>query len=120
MIDEALRAAHESTKGRSNWSLSEFLDMTAGWDVHPVLLGGVVVGAVLIKGPEIHACINSKAHGLWMNKRILALLDCVVERHGMAVTRVMSASKAGVDFVTRLGFKLESEQNGVMVWVLKR
>ena len=100
-----LLKAYESLKDRApGLTLDDFLKMAEGWDVHPVDVAGEPVGAVMLCGPEVHACIVPKARGLWCSKRMLRLLDEVIERHGHALTRVGRGSSEGHEFVSRLGF----------------
>lgn len=100
---DALTAAYESAADRlCGLSLDDFMAAVAGWDVHPVTVGGAVVGAVLVNGPEIHACVKREACGRWMSRRLLGVLDQVVKRYGFAVTS--ATTDDGVRFVQRLGF----------------
>jgi hypothetical protein len=74
----------------------------ANWEVHPVLVDHTVVGAVLIFGPEIHACI-SDGYGRWLTKGILRnTLWGVLDEYGYATTS--ATTPAGEQFVKRLGF----------------
>ena len=71
-------------------------------DVHPVVVDGSIAGAVLVDGPELHACVMPWAIGRWMRKTHLKLIDGVIAKHGKAVTS--ATTDAGKQFVLRLGF----------------
>ena len=70
--------------------------------VHPVDVGGQPVGAVIVKGAEIHACIDPAARGLWMSRKLLRVLQAVVDQFGAATTH--ATTESGRQFVVRLGF----------------
>lgn len=88
--------------GRWNVSREDFARHVEGWDVHPVTLDGQTVGAVLVKGPEIHACI-AEGFGRWFRREQAAILNAVIDKHGYAQTQ--ATTEAGIRFVQRLGFK---------------
>jgi hypothetical protein len=106
---EALCAAWESTRSRADWSFAEFCELTNGWDCHAVTVDGQIAGAVMVKGPEIHACILPAFKGRWMSKAMLRILRGVVAEHGMAITH--ATTHEGARFVERLGFRLEGTKH---------
>lgn len=63
---------------------SEFEKSLQGWDIEPVQEGEKVVGAFLIRGPELHF---SKFDGMAASKRHLDRLAKLIEQHGYAITR---------------------------------
>lgn len=114
----SLHAAWESLAARSGLSWDEFRQLVDGWEVHPVTLAGEAVGAVLVNGPEIHACIK-EGYGRWFRKEQIGVLNEVIRRHGYAQTS--ATTPAGLEFVRRLGF----EQHGSVFrryapWELKQ
>lgn len=112
----AVTAAYESAMGRMNVPLEVFYEAVSGWEVVPVRVDGKLVGAVLMNGPEIHACIKPEGFGKWLTKGVLRNTLCkVLKAHGKAVTRFTEGNAAGEYFVTRLGFKKEGE-----AWVLRQ
>jgi len=112
--DEALRAAWESCRDRWPVEYEQFAEAMRGWDVEPVEVGGRIVGAVLMRGPEIHACIKPEGFGLWLSRRVLRdTLVRLVAEHGRAETSVATGNAAGEAFVQRLGFVESGRANGV-------
>lgn len=101
----ALRAAYLSALDRlpPGSSFDGFAAALSGWKCYPVKVDSAIVGAVLVNGPEIHACIKPEAFGLWLSRRLLRLIDGAVKSFGYAMTQ--AATPAGKRFVERLGFK---------------
>lgn len=107
----SLMLAHESIKDRSEIDLQTFLEVTKDWEVFPALHG-----AILRRGPEIHACIKPDGFGRWFNKSARQVLNETIEKHGHAITRVTEGNRLGDAFVRRLGFWLTHTENGVWVY----
>lgn len=104
--DAALAAALRSVQARAPWVTADaFAQLTSGAECIPVTVDGEVVGAVLVIGSEVHACIEDRGHGRWFGKWALRLLDRIQREHGRATTRVMATSAPGLEFVKRLGFR---------------
>lgn len=110
----ALHAAWESCRDRWPVEYEQFAEAMQGWDVEPVQVDGHVVGAVLMRGPEIHACIKPEGFGRWLSRRVLRdTLVRLVAEHGRAETSVATGNAAGEAFVQRLGFVESGRANGV-------
>lgn len=111
--DEAMSAAYESAKDRMPLTEEQFKATFANWDCHPVKVKGQVVGAVLIGGNQIHACIKPEGFRRWLTKGVLErTLWEVIKTHGNAITSVTSDNEAGAKFVSGLGFKPVLEMHG--------
>jgi hypothetical protein len=87
---------------RLDVSFDQFKRSIADWEIHPVTLDDESIGAVLVNGPEVHACING-GYGRWVRRAQLRILHRVMEKHGYAQTH--ATTEAGREFVDRLGFK---------------
>jgi hypothetical protein len=113
-----LQAAYESLQGRflAAFSFVEFEKFAADWEVTPVRVRGELVGAILKRGPEIHACIKPEGFRRWFNKSAKALLDGTIERYGYAITRVMNGNTVGMEFVSRLGFEPVGREGDVIIY----
>lgn len=99
-VAKAFQAASDRMPGVS---LEAFADALAGAQVHPVSVDGECVGAVIVRGCEIHACVLPSARGRWFGRAQAAILDGVLKKHGVASTSATTAQ--GVAFVQRLGFR---------------
>lgn len=116
MREDAILAAYESAQERMNLSFDEFQQRTENWIACPVHINGKLVGAVLMDGPVIHACINPEGFGRWLTKRVLKDTLCrILREHGHAVTHVQDGNAEGEYFVRRLGFRKEGDK-----WVLRQ
>jgi len=95
-------------------SRADFMAAFGSWDVRPVRVSGEIVGAVLIGGNQIHACIQPKGFKRWLTRGVLRdTLVRVMEQHGSAMTSVAKGNEIGHKFVAGLGFKPVSEADGV-------
>ena len=97
----AVAKAHQSLYNRSSIEYEDFERFCKGCEVFPVTLDGDTVGAVIVKGAEIHACIAS-GFKRWFRKEQAAILNAVIEKHGYAETT--ATTPEGAAFVKRLGF----------------
>ena len=104
-MSDILSAVYESAKDRMEISETQFRLFFAEWEQHPIYIGGEIGGAILCRGPEIHACILPKFYQKWLSKGLLRkfLIDrlCV---YGFLRTAVRCGNIKGHNFVTRLGF----------------
>lgn len=100
----SLATAWQSLRDRADVPYADFMRAVDGAEVHDVLVDGEDVGAIVVIGPEIHACINPDGFGRWMNKAALGILGEVIAKHGYATTTVTQGNMIGDAFVTRLGF----------------
>lgn len=105
-MTEYLVAAWESVTPRAAMSLAEFMRGIEGADVYPVSVDGVPVGAVIVSGPEVHACVSG-GYGRWFKREHFALLASIIKEHGYAQTS--ATTEQGRAFVERLGFKQDGE-----------
>lgn len=114
MRSEAIKAAYESARDRFQMSAGEFEKEAARWDVEPVEVEGKVVGAVMMKGEEIHACIKPEGFRRWLSTGVLRkTLVATLTKYGRAVTSVKTGNEVGRKFVERLGFAPFLEKDGV-------
>lgn len=107
-----MRTALESLQTRAPVTLEQLQALNPV--VHDVFVDGDDVGAVLVVGPEIHACIKG-GFGRWFSKRYLRVLDDVIREHGYAHTA--TTTEAGEAFVKRLGFEYVGTRNGAKRWM---
>lgn len=97
-----LQAAWLSMVDRLPITYKQFTDSLEGWTVNPVTVKGATAGALLVKGPELHACILPEFKGLWLSRKELRIMNEVIEKHGYAETS--ATTDEGAYFVGRLGF----------------
>ncbi len=112
----SLRTAWESVNERHPCSFEEFAASAKGAQVIDIFYKGKDVGAFLILGPEIHACVKSEAHGAWFKRAGFAVIQQVIDRHGYAQTRMTAGNATGDKFVTRLGFVRVDSPPGTWIY----
>jgi hypothetical protein len=116
--EEALQAAYESMVDRlPPMSYETFLEKVEGWEVHPVEVQNKLVGALLIQGPEVHACIKPEGFKKWFNKSRLRVVDNLIKEYGFALTRVIVGNKVGIEFVERLGFHENNRWDNTIIYI---
>ena len=112
-------AAWRSVLPRFEIEFDDFCQSLSGWDCHPVHVDGAVVGAILVNGPEIHACVIPEVAGRWMSRSALRVLNDVIDKNGYA--RTTATTDKGREFVERLGFELVGDEYVRSTkWALKR
>lgn len=120
MVNEPLRLAYESARGRlAGVTFEQFAVSVAGFEVHPVRARGRLCGAVLVRGKEVHACVMPWARCRWFGRPEAALLSQIIDTHGEATTT--ATTEDGRRFIERLGF---INDNGIYrstrKWALNR
>ena len=99
----ALRVAYEATAPRiPGVGFDAFAAAFADADITPVCVNDECVGAILVKGCEVHACVMPHVRGRWVSRKLIKVLLDVVGKYGRAETVATTAD--GVEFVKRLGF----------------
>jgi hypothetical protein len=79
-----------------------FEQSLAGWTVEPVVQGEALIGAFLVKGPELHF---EKFDRTAVTRAHLHRLRDLIQEHGYAVTRTPKADTRMLKFNARLGFR---------------
>lgn len=116
----AMRAIYASSADRMSISFERFAELSGDWEFEPVRVCGAIVGAVMMRGAEIHAGVVPEARRRWLGKGLIRrTLARIVSEHGHAWTRVQEANAAGHAFVRRFGFELCGTEDGAAVYILK-
>ena len=110
---KALKSLYKSVKERLNISFENFLLLLDSWEVIPLIENNYIIGAVIIKGAEIHVGYAVKPTVSVLNHIKIALIP-VLKKHGFALTIVKADNLSGLKFCKRLGFKIVSQDlNGI-------
>ena len=110
---KALMLLYKSVEKRLTMTLPDFILLLDSWDVIPLSQDNKIIGAVIIKGPELHVGygVAPKASVL---KHIKIALIPVLNKYGFALTIVKETNLTGLKFCKRLGFKIVSQDlNGI-------
>jgi hypothetical protein len=103
-----IEAAFQSVAPRApGVTFAQFAERVRSCDVYPVEVDGKTAGAIVVDGPDIHACVLPWAKGRWMSRAALRVLDGVISACGFARTKATTAE--GEHFVIRLGFERRGE-----------
>ena len=116
---KAIAVAYESARERLGISLARFTEIIKDWEVVPVTVNSCIVGAILVNGPEIHACVTTEARGRWLKRGMLQILADIVKKHGYARTAMTAGNEAGRKFVEHFGFELIETKDGIETWELR-
>lgn len=107
--DQAIAAAFQATLAA----------LFADWDVVPLRDGEEIVGAVFMKGAELHVGVSRVPRA--SHRRLVREILCrTIERHGAATTQVRSMNVRGIAFCKRLGFEVVEESDGIVHLKCKR
>lgn len=119
---EALRRMHSGLLGRfPALRLADTVKAFDGWHVEPVRIGEYIVGALVVKGDEIHVGVEHMARGHWLTRAWLREhISPLLRKHGTLKTSVLRGYRAGHEFVTRLGFKVTHESATSTYYVLRK
>lgn len=110
-------AAYDSAVARmSGVGFQQFRELFWDWSCEPVFVRGELCGAILHKGPDIHACIKPEGFRLWVRKAHFGLLQGIIDRYGYAQTSVRKGNEVGDRFVRRLGFEPIAEIAGNVIY----
>ena len=109
----SLFTAWESLAGRSNCTFEQFKDFAKDAEVHDVFVDNKDVGAVIVIGAEVHACIKPEGFKRWYGKAQRRILNNIISKHGYATTSVTEGNAVGDKFVRGLGFVRTQSANGI-------
>ncbi len=109
----AEQALFQSIRARlpDDYPFRRFLDSLIGWDVLPVMIDGALIGAVMIRGNEIHIGCEKPMRAS-PRALIKSFLLPIIKKHGSAVTSVMHDNRRGLIFCKRLGFEVIDSIDG--------
>lgn len=102
-----------------SYGFDEFVADTSGWEFWPVVVGGELAGAMLVKGPEIHACILPRFFGRWASPSMYRRVLEHKKQHGRLVTTVNVDHDAGREFVERFGFTMTGNTGHVLHYEMR-
>jgi hypothetical protein len=110
--DAALRAAWVACGERCDYR--DWTMAFDGWEVHPVIVDGKVVGAGLAKGNEIHIAVLPEHHRKWCTPGMWRVMVADrLKKYGQLFT----SGKSDNEFIRRAGFRPVNEINGLMLFV---
>ena len=115
----------ESAWDASKWQFppgygfDDFAADTSSWDVWPVVVDGVLAGAILVNGPELHCCIKPEFFRRWATLGMYRRVMRHKALHGRLVTKVNVDHDAGREFVERFGFKCVHSVGSTLIYEMR-
>lgn len=92
-----------------------------GWTFHEVHRCGVLAGFFCTKGNEIHAFRVPEFRGRWLTRQsIERVIAPILAEFGEIKTAVRVENLTGHEFVTRLGFRPESQDDRNINYITKK
>lgn len=108
MSSRAINAIYNSVKSRLSITEEQFAEAMKGWEFVELTHNGEIVGAVMIKGSELHVGYSKKPT-FSIRRHIKETLKKLIDLYGEAVTVVSKNNEKGINFCKRLGFVVMSE-----------
>ena len=108
MSSKAINAIYLSIKDKLNITEEQYAEIMKDWDFVELTQNNEVVGAVIIKGNELHVGYSKKPT-FSIRKHIKETLKRLIDLYGCAITTVMKSNEKGLKFCKRLGFEIEKE-----------
>jgi hypothetical protein len=103
-----VKEAYESAQDRLNgMTLEQFAYLVKDFEVTPVYYSGAVIGAILVKENNVHACIKKEYKGKWFGRVALRIISRIVKEYGEAITSATTPD--GIKIVETLGFVKDGE-----------
>jgi len=81
-----------------------------GWEIHPIILNGKVVGAIIQKDNDIHTSISPEYQKRW-NPRpyIKGILYPALDKYGVVKSEALKCDQRGIQWLSKLGFTVTRE-----------
>ena len=119
-VDVAM-AAWDASKWQfpSGYGFDDFAADTSGWEFWPVVVDGVLAGAIMANGPELHCCIKPAFFRRWATPGMYRRVMRHKALHGRLVTTVNVDHDAGREFVERFGFTMTGNTGHVLHYEMR-
>lgn len=101
------------------YTADHFMRDTSEWDAWPIVVQGALVGAIMVKGCELHVCVRQEAFRRWATPGMYRRVLKHKQKHGRLMTRVKQAHKDGIEFVERFGFRLIGNTGDVLLYEMR-
>jgi len=118
---DLIRAAWDAAKWQfpDSYTIDDFAADTSGWEFWPVVVDGVLAGAIMANGPELHCCIKPEFFRRWATPGMYRRVMRHKALHGRLVTTVNVDHDAGREFVERFGFTMTGNTGHVLHYEMR-
>ena len=103
----------------ADYTADDFTAAVEGWEFWPVVVGGVLAGAIMANGPELHCCIKPAFFRRWATPGMYRRVMRHKALHGRLVTTVNVDHDAGREFVERFGFTMTGNTGHVLHYEMR-
>ena len=103
----------------AGYTADDFTAAVEDWEFWPVIVGGELAGAMLVKGPELHCCIKPAFFRRWATPGMYRRVMRHKALYGRLVTRVNVDHDAGREFVERFGFTMTGNTGHVLHYEMR-
>lgn len=117
----AIHAAWEASRWQfaPDYTYDQFADAISDWECWPVVVDGVLAGAIMANGPELHCCIKPAFFRRWATLGIYRRVMRHKALHGRLTTRVNVDHDAGREFVERFGFRCVQNIGSTLIYEMR-
>lgn len=118
---DLIEAAWDASKWQfhDGYGFDDFAADTSGWEFWPVVVDGVLAGAIMANGPELHCCIKPAFFRRWATPGMYRRVMRHKALHGRLVTTVNVDHDAGREFVERFGFTMTGNTGHVLHYEMR-
>jgi len=85
-------------------SREKYVQTLAGWDINSIELGEEFAGVLMMRGHEIHVCLDQYVALRRARKLIRSILISKLNELGYLVTMALKSDERAINFIERLGF----------------
>lgn len=103
----------------ADYTADDFTAAVEGWEFWPVVVDGVLAGAIMANGPELHCCIKPAFFRRWATPGMYRRVMRHKALHGRLVTTVNVDHDAGREFVERFGFTMTGNTGHVLHYEMR-
>lgn len=111
--------AASSWQFHDGYGFDDFAADTSGWEFWPVVVDGVLAGAIMANGPELHCCIKPEFFRRWATPGLYRRIMALKRQHGRLVTSVNVDHDSGREFVERFGFTCVGNRGHALIYEMR-
>lgn len=101
------------------YTADDFTAAVTDWEFWPVVVGGEIAGAIMVKDCEMHACIKPEYFKRWATPGLYRKVMRHYRKCGRITTMVRTEYDEGHEFVKRFGFVVYGIQGDAVLYELR-
>ena len=103
----------------ADYTADDFAAAVEDWEFWPVVVDGVLAGAIMANGPELHCCIKPEFFRRWATPGMYRRVMRHKALYGRLVTTVNVDHDAGREFVERFGFRCVQNIGSTLIYEMR-